>query len=479
MHAVEHVTALTPTAIDGDHAQSWERVRAQLRTQLGGDTFDGFLTRLKFDRIGAGTVHLTAPTRFLKTWIVEKYAARVLALWQAEQQGINKIVVEIRGPERMRACPQVAAPARIVRSEPTEPRALTSGPSALDFKLAADPRLTFATFVEGECNSMALAAAAQVAELPSGEVPVFNPIYFHGGPGCGKTHLLRAIEQHAAAAGREVRYLSAARFCLNLVHGLHTRSLPAWKAELQATSAILIDDAHFITGRLATAEFSRIVQALLDLRRPVVIACDRQPSDLDNADDRLRSRISGGLSIELGPLDSAVRHAILVSLAREAAVALPGFFISDNLLTAMAARIQGSGRDLAGVMNRLRFTYELQRVVPTQPMIERTIEETFRGIERKPPSIEAIQRIVGRHFSIARADMLSARRTAHVVRPRQIAMYLAKAMTLRSLPEIGRRFGGRDHTTVLHAVRKIEAMTQNDAAFADQIAMLKQLVGAE
>jgi chromosomal replication initiator protein len=340
-----------------------------------------------------------------------------------------------------------------------------------------DPRLTFETFLVGRSNTLAHAAAKQVAAGRRGEAVMFNPLYVHAGVGLGKTHLLQSL----AWAGngmpdRKVLYLTAEKFMYGFVAALKAQTALAFKEALRGIDVLVIDDLQFLQGKSTQVEFCHTLNALIDAGRQVVIAADRPPSDLESLDDRVRSRLAGGLVVEMGSLEEELRLEILKSRVAAARAHHPGFDVPANVLTFIAKTVTHNGRDLDGALNRLLAHNKLTGLPVTMEMAERAVRDLVRPQEPKRVKIEDIQRVVARQYNVSRADLLSSRRTANVVRPRQIAMYLAKTLTLRSLPEIGRRFGGRDHTTVLHAVRKIENLVGNDMGLAEEIELLKRLL---
>ena len=260
------------------------------------------------------------------------------------------------------------------------------------------------------------------------------------------------------------------------VSALKTQTALAFKEALRGIDVLVIDDLQFLQGKSTQAEFCHTLNALIDSGRQVVVAADRPPGELESLDDRMRSRLAGGLVVEIGPLGEELRLEILKSRVGVARLHHAGFDVPALVLGFIAKTVTHNGRDLDGALNRLLAHSKLTGQVVTMEMAEMAVRDLVRPSEPKRLKIEDIQRTVARHFNVSRADMLSSRRTANVVRPRQIAMYLAKMLTLRSLPEIGRRFGGRDHTTVLHAVRKIESLADKDQSLADELEVLKRML---
>jgi chromosomal replication initiator protein len=463
--------------------ERWQRVKEQLRKQLGEDVFTSWFGRMELDTADNGTVRLSVPTRFLRTWIQAHYSEHVLAKWQAEDATISRLELSVRSAAirppvaKPKPAAEPAALARELRDmDGVETRASVPFMSVHEALGGSplDPRLTFETFIVGRSNTLAHAAAKQVATTRRGEQLMFNPLYIHAAVGLGKTHLLQAITWAGNGADRKVLYLTAERFMYGFVSALKTQTTLAFKEAVRAIDVLVIDDVQFLQGRSTQAEFCHTLNALIDAGRQVVIASDRPPADLESLDDRVRSRLAGGLVVEIGSLGEELRLEILKSRIAAARLYHPGFEVPAPVLAFIAKSVTHNGRDLEGAVNRLLAHNKLTGQPVTLEMAEREMRDLIRPAEPKRVRIEDIQRVVARQYNVSRADLLSSRRTANVVRPRQVAMYLAKILTLRSLPEIGRRFGGRDHTTVLHAVRKIEALAGNDTAFAEEIEGLKR-----
>jgi len=464
--------------------ERWQRVKKQLRSELGEDVFSSWFGRMELEGAEQGAVRLSVPTRFLRNWIQSHYSERVLAKWQAEEPSVNRLELSVRSaairPPATKLKPvEPPASSREARSSTMDSAETRPGVPYLTVHEALggsplDPRLTFETFIVGRSNTLAHAAARQVATSRRGEQLMFNPLYIHAAVGLGKTHLLQAITSVGNNGERRVLYLTAERFMYGFVSALKTQTTLAFKEALRAIDVLVIDDMQFLQGRSTQAEFCHTLNALIDAGRQVVIASDRPPADLESLDDRVRSRLAGGLVVEIGSLGEELRLEILKSRIAAARLHHPGFEVPAPVLIFIAKSVTHNGRDLEGAVNRLLAHNKLTGQPVTLEMAEREMRDLIRPAELKRVRIEDIQRVVARQYNVSRADLLSSRRTANVVRPRQVAMYLAKILTLRSLPEIGRRFGGRDHTTVLHAVRKIEALASNDTAFAEEIEALKR-----
>ena len=464
----------------------WTRVRSRLRAEVGDDVYSSWFARMDLEAIEEGTVRLSVPTRFLKSWIQNHYAERVLACWQAEDDKIGRIELTVRSAVLKSAVvikPKLEIP--VGSSDNSNRfngngngRPMSVGDPGVHEALGGSPldaRLSFDSFVVGRSNTLAHAAAKQVAAARRTDPVMFNPLYIHAGVGLGKTHLLQAITWAGNAAGeRKVLYLTAEKFMYGFVSALRTQTALAFKEALRGIGVLVIDDLQFLQGKSTQAEFCHTLNALIDAGRQVVIASDRPPSDLESLDDRVRSRLAGGLVVEMASLGEELRLEILKARVMAARAYHPTFDVPLPVLAYIAKTVTHNGRDLEGALNRLLAHNKLTGHAVTLEMAEREVRDLIRPQEPKRVKIEDIQRVVARQYNVSRSDLLSSRRTANVVRPRQVAMYLAKTLTLRSLPGIGRRFGGRDHTTVLHAVRKIEGLVGNDMALAEEIEILKR-----
>ncbi len=463
----------------------WSRVKGRLRAEVGDDVFSSWFARMDLETIEDSTVRLSVPTRFLKSWIQSHYAEKVLACWQGEDSNLGRIELIVRSavikstvPIKLKPEAATGESGRHYAAVNGTARPVVAGDSNGHESLGGSPldaRLTFETFVVGRSNTLAHAAAKQVAAARRNDPVMFNPLYIHAGVGLGKTHLLQAITWAGNAAGeRKVLYLTAEKFMYGFVSALRTQTALAFKEALRGIGVLVIDDLQFLQGKSTQAEFCHTLNALIDAGRQVVIASDRPPSELESLDDRVRSRLAGGLVVEMSSLGEELRFEILKSRVQAARAHHPTFDVPPPVLSYIAKTVTHNGRDLEGALNRLLAHNKLTGQSVTLEMAEREVRDLIRPQEPKRVKIEDIQRVVARQYNVSRSDLLSSRRTANVVRPRQVAMYLAKTLTLRSLPEIGRRFGGRDHTTVLHAVRKIEGLVGNDMALAEEIEILKR-----
>ncbi|SEG44499.1 chromosomal replication initiator protein [Bosea lathyri] len=487
-----------PAGEAADHAVSgksslvdaWERVRRRLRAELGEDVFSSWFARVELAGIIDGVAYLTVPTRFLKSWLEAHYAERLRVNCIAELPAPNGIMLSVRQvsrdssqavviePAAFRARPAAAATNAATAQAPS-----TAGsgapPCERDLVDACgtvlDRRLNFQNFIVGKSNQLAFAAAERIAAAPAGSTP-YNPLYLHAGVGLGKTHLLQAIAQEARRQGKRVAYFTADRFMYGFVAALKSQTALAFKEKLRGIDLLVVDDVQFIQGKSIQQEFGHTINALIDAGKQIVVAGDRLANDLEALDERIRSRLGGGLVVEVGELDEALRAKILGSRLETLHAAHPNFHVNPDVVTYVARVVATNGRDLDGAANRLLAHATLSGQPVTLETAEAAIRDLVRTREPRRVKIEDIQKLVATRYNVSRADILSERRTAAVVKPRQIAMYLSKALTPRSLPEIGRRFGGRDHTTVLHAVRKIEKAITEDRSLHDEVDLLKRML---
>lgn len=469
-------------------------MRGRLRADLGDAVYNSWFARLELEEAQDNAILLTVPTKFLKSWIQSHYADRIRARLCAEFPGLDRVSIDVRSPSR-RSKPReaehsvaspvaekaVAAPIVVERSEhqthrTSAPRATTRTEADGFAGSPLDRRLSFNTFLVGPSNQLAYAAACRVADARVGDHPLFNPLYTHAAVGLGKTHLLQAVARAANDNKRRVIYLTAEKFMSGFVSALTAQTSIAFKEKLRAIDVLIIDDVQFLQGKSIQQEFCHTLNSLIDAGKQVVVAADRPPSELETLDERVLSRFKGGLCVDIGPLDEELRIKILEARIAAAQEAQPNFHVPPAVVSYVAKTIVTNGRDLEGAVNRLLAHSTLNGAPLCVETAETAIRDLVRTHEPKRVKIDDIQKLVASHYNISRADILSSRRTANVVRPRQIAMYLSKVLTLRSLPEIGRRFGGRDHTTVLHAVRKVEELSAKDKSLSEIIELLKRIL---
>jgi len=493
--AKRHQNATTKTEQRGnenmaeavDHTELWTRVKKRLWASVGEDVFNSWFARLQLSEIDGDLAHLSVPTRFLCSWILSNYQDRIIEAFQGEDQQISKleITVRVNGKVASKASAKSDVQQDAKSSSPAISSTIRTGAKhiarvkqgdALSGS-ALDPKLTFDTFVAGGANEMALAAAKQVAQAVCQNTVNFNPVYIHSSVGLGKSHLLNAIAWAAGGAdkSRNVVYLTADHFMYHFISAVQRQSAISFKEWLRSIDVLLIDDMQFLQGKSVT-EFGQALSALLTGAKQVVVAGDAPPSGLEMLDERLRSRLSGGLVVPIRSLDEDLRRSIVEKRAEQAIAKYPGLHIPSQVLDYVAKKVISHGRDLDGSVNRLVAANQLTGEPVTVELAEKALHDLMRARDSRRIKIDEIQMMVSKHFKVSKPDLLSSRRSRSVVRPRQIAMYLSKMLTSRSLPEIGRRFGNRDHTTVLHAVRKVEQLMSEDNGFAQEVELLKRMI---
>ncbi len=472
----------------------FERLRAQLQARVGADVYSSWFGRMKLAEASRGVVRLSVPTAFLRSWINNHYLSLITELWKKEQPEILRLEIVVRSATRsapglIEAEPAPAKPATrapqtalgsgvLAAPKQTQPRAAVrdSAPRQSVLGSPLDGRYTFDSFVDGPSNRVAFAAARTVAENASTSIR-FNPLFVHASVGLGKTHLLQAIaaESLARRPGSRVVYLTAEYFMWRFATAIRDNNALTLKEQLRDIDLLIIDDMQFLQGKSIQHEFCHLINMLLDSAKQVVVAADRPASDLESLEPRVRSRLQGGVSLEMSAPDMAMRLSMLRQRLEAARSEDQTLAIPDEILEHVARTVTGSGRELEGAFNQLLFRQSFEPQL-TIDRIDELLGHMFRSGEPKRVRIEDIQRIVARHYNVSKTELLSNRRTRTIVKPRQVAMYLAKVMTPRSLPEIGRRFGGRDHTTVLHAVRKIEGLSGTDEKLEQELELLRRLI---
>ncbi|GGF37918.1 chromosomal replication initiator protein DnaA [Aliidongia dinghuensis] len=477
--------------IDGPLAAQWQRVRGRLRDEFGEAAYRSWLSSLSLADMVGDAIRIEVPTRFLRDWVVAHYADRIQALWSGENKNVNVVEIVV-GDRRVAAAALVAEPALVASAEP-EPRlsepaeeagragaaatVTPVGDAADDREISAplDPRFTFENFVVGKPNELAHAAARRVAEsaVSGNRAAPFNPLFLYGGVGLGKTHLMHAIAWHIRRhdSSRRVIYLSAEKFMYQFIKALRFKDTMAFKEQFRSVDVLMIDDVQFISGKDSTQEeFFHTFNALVDQNRQVIISADKSPSDLEGMEERMKSRLGWGLVADIHPTTYELRLGILQAKAEQKQAQVPA-----KVLEFLAHKITSNVRELEGALTRITAHAQLVGRSITLESAQDVLHDLLRANDRRI-TIEEIQKRVAEHFNIRLADMHSARRARAVARPRQVAMYLCKQLTPRSLPEIGRKFGGRDHTTVMHAVRKIEELLAEDRALGEDIDLLRRML---
>ncbi len=462
-----------------DLTQKWQRVSQRLRAELGDDLFTSWFGRMNAEDHSNLRLIVSVPTRFLKSWIENHYVAKLQKIAETEFGQLDSVLVRVRG--------QVAAPRAVETVESARPsyeETRANIPANSNFLVQGerntplDSSQTFDSFVVGTSNQLAHAAACRVTDAIHGAPVTFNPLFVHSAAGLGKTHLLNAMahrirERHPE---RKVLFLTAERFMYSFIQALRQRDTISFKDQFQSVDVLLIDDFQFLQGKTMQQEFCHTFNSLVDSRRQVIVAADVPPSQLDTIDQRMRSRLMGGLVIDIELPDLELRRKIVLSRYIAMNMRDHSIMIPDDVLEFVANRITGGGRELEGALNRVVAYQQFNKAPITLDLASMVLRDMSANPDQCRIKIDDILKIVGRHFNVARTDLLSPRRARSIVVPRQVGMYLAKKMTSRSLPEIGRRFGGRDHSTVLHAVRKIDDQIKTDDRLAKEVALLIRLV---
>jgi chromosomal replication initiator protein len=448
--------------------EQWQRIALRLKAELGDDLYNSWFARMDAEELGAGQLTVSVPTRFLRSWIENHYLSKLHKIAESEFGTLETVAVRVRVQgEAMRAlaeAPRAVAPVERNSAVAAQIQTFLN----TDRGGSMDESQTFDSFIVGSSNQLAHAAAMRVANAASGAALTFNPLFVHSAAGLGKTHLLNAIAARIRqnSPTRKVLMLTAERFMYGFIHAIRQRDTLAFKDQFQSVDVLLIDDFQFLQGKAIQQEFCHAFNSLVDSKRQVVVAADVPPAQLDSIDQRMRSRLMGGLviDIETPDLDQRrkiidVRHNAMLNGDVTAAIA-------PEILELIANRITGGGRELEGALNRIMAYQQFNKSPITMDLASMVLRDAQGTADLGRIKIDDILKIVGRHYNVGRTDLLSPRRARAVVVPRQIGMYLAKKLTARSLPEIGRRFGGRDHSTVLHAVRKIDEQIKGDEKMA-------------
>jgi chromosomal replication initiator protein len=456
--------------MDTPLVEQWARICLRLQAEVGEVQFRSWqMTLLGAD---GDEVTLELPTRFLRDWVKSHYGDRLNALWQLEDQQIRRVELRV-APATEGACAAGSPlpPQLIPKLPPGRPE---ERPDARPEIAALDPRFTFESFVVGKPNEFAHACANRVAGQPA--CAGFNPLFLYGGVGLGKTHLMHAIAWRLVVARdsalpASVAYMSAEKFMYRFIAAIRSQSTMEFKEQLRSVDVLMIDDLQFLIGKDNTQEeFFHTFNALVDAGKQIVVSADKSPSDLSGLEDRLRTRLGCGMVADLHATTFELRISILESKAARAGTPVP-----TKVMEFLAHKITSNVRELEGALNRLIAHANLFGRPITMDTTQEVLHDILKAHDRRV-TIEEIQRRVAEHWNIRLTDMSSARRARAVARPRQVAMYLAKQLTSRSLPEIGRKFGNRDHTTVMHAVARVAELMERDASFAEDVELLRRML---
>jgi chromosomal replication initiator protein len=451
-------------------AQCWGRVTQRMRHDIGDAAWRNWIKPLRVSRLEDGTLTLETDSTLTRERVNSQYADRLRVISAAEfkalASGVTHIEVRIA-----KALPQRAdRPHRMSEAKQSESGRSLEKP--YDLSAGLDPKYTFANFVVGKPNELAFAVARRTAET---EKVAFNPLFLYGGVGLGKTHLMHAIAWHIRQQNpaRKVMYLSAEKFMNRFVQALRFRDTMSFKEQFRSVDVLMIDDVQFISGKESTQEeFFHTFNALVEDGRQVIVSADKSPTDLEGMEERLRSRLGWGMVADIHPADYELRLGILQAKAEQAQID-----VSDKVLEFMAHRIVSNVRELEGALNRILAHAMLIGREITIDSTADLLADLLRASSRQI-SVDTIQKRVAAHYGVRVSEMFSARRARNIARPRQIAMYLAKNLTSLSYPEIGRQFGGRDHTTVMHAVKTIESLTKSDAQLCEDVELIKSILSS-
>ncbi len=455
---------------------SWRKIRLTLKSRLGKNIFKNWIESIELVKIEKKSAFFNVPNSFIANWIDRNYRETIIETFKNEEIFIDDILFEFKNKNSLPFSNEK-------NISKTRDNNLSNIKNSLDnnnIELPSSPldkRFTFERFVVGKPNELAHAAAKRVSEI--GPV-TFNPLFLYGGVGLGKTHLMHAIAWQIKKTNPSSRmlYLSAEQFMYRFVQALRFKDMYGFKEIFRSVDILMVDDVQFIAGKESTQdEFFHTFNALVEQGKQLVISGDRAPGEIDGLEERIKSRLAWGLVVDLHPTDYELRLGILQSKVEIQSKLHPGININNGILEFLAHRISSNVRVLEGSLTRL-FAYASLVGRPIDiDMAQECLADILRISERKV-TIEEIIRKVADHYNLRMSDMISARRSRTISRPRQLAMFLSKNLTSKSLPEIGRRFGGRDHTTVIHAVKKIEELKNKDLQIAEEVEILRRMLEA-
>ena len=433
----------------------WQQIKQQLNREAGKTVYNNWLESLKLVSFSDGKIEIGSHSDFHKNWIEPRYGNRIKSLWLASSDEINSVIFVV--DKNMTSSSGSKKQSKKFNNLPI------SSP--------LDPRYKFEKFVVGPSNDFVAAAAQRVAEA---EDVALNPFVIYGGVGLGKTHLMHSIAWRIREINpnRQVVYLSAEKFMYQFVRALRQQETMVFKEQFRSADVLMVDDVQFIAGKDSTQEeFFHTFNALVDQNKQIVVSSDRSPADLEGIEERLRSRLGWGIVAEIHQTTYELRLGILQAKVDD----IKNCEIEPKVIEFLAHKITSNIRELEGALKRLVAHSQLVGRPITLENTQDVLHDLLRANDRRV-TIEEIQKKVAEHFNTRLSDMSSPRRARAVARPRQVAMYLAKQLTSRSLPEIGRKFGGRDHTTVMHAVSRIESLINSDSAIADDLELLKRML---
>ena len=445
--------------------EGWASLQTELLQSVGKNNYVTWIEPLKLIALEDGVARFDVPTVFFGDWVSRNFSDPIRQLFSKSGVVVDRLEFKVSAPSKFVSVGRKAP----VKIRPTQDDEVPSAP--------LDARFTFDSFVVGKPNELAHAAARRVAE---GDSVSFNPLFLYGGVGLGKTHLMHAIAQELSQRRPDLRvlYLSAEQFMYRFVQALRERQVMGFKELFRSVDVLMVDDVQFIAGKDSTQEeFFHTFNALIDQNKQIVISADRAPGEIKDLEERIKSRLQCGLVVDLHPTDYELRLGILRQKVDYYRQQYQGLTLVDGVLEFLAHRISTNVRVLEGALTRLFAFANLVGREITLELTQDCLSDILRASDRKI-TIEEIQRKVSEHYSIRLSDMICPKRLRTIARPRQVAMYLAKQLTPRSLPEIGRRFGGRDHTTIIHGVRKIEELMSIDSQLSDDLQLLKRILQA-
>ena len=457
--------------------EKWGLLRNKLLKAIGKNNYTTWIEPLEFQELEDGVAVFSVPTNFMGNYVSQNFADLILYEMNTAGESVQRLAFRVAANAPTRPSTEAAPVAKEVPA--AKPKLSEVASEALESLQAAplDARFTFDSFVVGKPNELAHAAARRVAE---GGPVTFNPLVLYGGVGLGKTHLMHAIAWELKTKRPElnVLYLSAEQFMYRFVQALRERRMMDFKHLFRSVDVLMVDDVQFIAGKDSTQEeFFHTFNALVDQNKQIIISADRAPGEIKDLEDRVKSRLQCGLVVDLHPTDYELRLGILQNKVQHYSKTYPDLQIADGVLEFLAHRISTNVRVLEGALTRLfAFASLVGREIDME-LTQDCLADVLRASERKI-SVEEIQRKVSDYYNIRLSDIIGPKRLRSYARPRQVAMYLCKQLTSRSLPEIGRRFGGRDHTTVMHGVKRIEELKTTDGQIAEDVEMLRRSLEA-
>ena len=445
---------------------NWTQVQAEMKSKLGSEVFDSWLRKISFLQEFNNYLLLSVPTRFIRDWITSRYLDQILKIVKTYKNEIIRVEFKIVDQKVNFKNDQVIKNATDVKENISFIK-----DSHLQYN-RIDPNKAFDNFITGSSNRLAFEASLKVSE----NISHYNPLYIYGGVGMGKTHLLNSIGLELKK-NNKIMFISAERFMYQFVKSIKSNDMVKFKEHFRNTDILLIDDIQFISGKEAMQEeFFHTFNELLDKGSQIVISADRAPNKLARIQERIKSRFSGGLVVDIQKPDQELRKKIVKKKTDELyRLYSDQLQISTEIQDFISKEITGSIRELVGALNRVVSFSRIYNKIPNLGETKVILKDLLNLSENKV-TIDLIQTVVCKFFKISKNEMLSSRRSRYLVRPRQTAIYLTKILTSKSLPEIGREFSNRDHTTIIHSVKTIEKIKEKDSEMVDNINILKNQI---